>query len=191
MEQAPRLALNEEEQEALRQLHIAATGDHGAFNWIATRYRKLMLRSANRVFHGPDAEDCVQDALLTLWRDCTVRPETILAIESPLGTLYQIAYNAARNMFVRRRARKRGGRDRHAHDCEVRRELYQLFASKHKGWDKEHVMPTPTDDVSFRRLGMIERLACEVPPQFATLLDQFCISPKTPCTKRSGSLKMP
>jgi RNA polymerase sigma factor (sigma-70 family) len=154
-------------------LTLATTGDASAFNELATRHRTAMLYAAQSVVRSvEDAEDCVQDTLLALWRDCLTQCEEIAAMVCPLGLLRFRVRQAALRFLARRQALKRGGKDRHAFDEEVRRSLYQLLAHKHAGSVVER-QATPEPDVAFKRLGMVQRLAPQLPPALLGPLNAY------------------
>lgn len=155
-------------------LKLAAHGDALAFDQLVKRHRVAMVIAACQILHSPeDSEDAVQDALVMLWRDCLVHSEQIEEMNAPLGFLRYRARQSAIRIFHRRRAVKRGGKDVCAFDVEVRRSLYGLLAHKHAGTAVETREPSPDYDAGFKRLGMVQRLAPQLPPALLGPLNAF------------------
>jgi RNA polymerase sigma factor (sigma-70 family) len=155
-------------------LKLATHGDAVAFERLVTAHRGAMFSAAWQLLPSrEDCEDAIQDALITLWRNCLLQADRLRAIRSPLWLLMATAREAAGHIVRRRQAVRRGGKDVCAFDVEVRRSLYGLLAHKHAGTAVETREPSPDHDAGFKRLGMVQRLAPQLPPALLGPLNAF------------------
>lgn len=158
----------EEEAEAGRLLYMAGLGDEAAFTKLVSRYRRLMVSAALRVLHNlADAEDAVQDAVLTLWQKCRE-----YKVENAVGFLVGMARGAALNIILRRRAAKRGGPKPEVHSAELCQRLHGVYTYQ-RGQLELRALERAPDLDPLRKMGQVYRLIGQVPPVFVGVLDAF------------------
>lgn len=78
----------------------AQSGDLAAFEEIVRRHQRPILRFCRGMLgHGPDAEDAVQDVMVTAWR----RLPTLRSAEAASTWLYRIARHSCIDIIRKRR----------------------------------------------------------------------------------------
>src|SRR5262245_61218864 len=115
----------QEEKDAALLMTLAREGHVGAFDALVRMFGSWMIASTYKVLgNHEDAEDAAQEAWVYVWRDLS-RPHPS-TIDSVPGLLWHYGQNAAKNVFSRRNAKKRGGRTPSMWDYDLLRELHGL-----------------------------------------------------------------